>query len=234
MPVLPSISTRASLLASLFDAGVVTALAAPRLADDELFAEERRYIAAAVPKRRAEFATARLCAREALARLGVATCPLVPHPDRSPYWPPGISGSISHTNGCCAVAVTRMPVRGIGLDIESDTALGPGLEARVCTPAEREWLDGAGPGERERLAKLFFSAKEAFYKCQYGASRTPLGFHDVTLEIDTKASTFAVAEIARSGAIWDIIRRAKGTLARGGELIMTAAVLAPEAGIQGR
>ena len=43
-----------------------------------LFAEEEAVIAKAVDKRRREFATARACARAALAKLGLPAVPIVP------------------------------------------------------------------------------------------------------------------------------------------------------------
>src|SRR5437763_335927 len=101
-------------IGALFDGFVVTAQAVPTALDGQLYPEERACIARAVPKRRAEFATGRVCARQALERLGVAVGPLLPHPDRSPAWPPGIVGSISHTDGYCAVAVAEA-TRALGI-----------------------------------------------------------------------------------------------------------------------
>ena len=95
----------ATRLLELFSAGCVAEEAVPQLHDAELFPEERACLAKAVEKRRAEFGTARVCARRALAQLGFPPMPLVPNKDRSPVWPQGVVGSITHTRGYCAVIV---------------------------------------------------------------------------------------------------------------------------------
>ena len=38
-------------------------------------------------------------------------------------------------------------------------------------------------GERRAAAALIFSAKEAFYKCQYPLTTQSLGFHDASVQI---------------------------------------------------
>lgn len=215
-PGLGSPPLEPSVVTSMLGPQFVVSVARPRLLDDELFPEERRYIARAVDKRRAEFATARVQARYALAQLGVEPCPLVPHQDRSPHWPPGIRGSISHTAGCSIVAVTRAPeVAALGVDIEEDTPLPADLVPMVCTSQERLWLDGFGAEERGWLGKLTFSAKEAFYKCQYGVTQTLLDFDEVQLRMDLPAQAFSVTSIKRDGSPWDRIRRISGKFRRG-------------------
>jgi 4'-phosphopantetheinyl transferase EntD len=153
-------------LAALFECEVVVAQAVPRLVDEVLYREEQAYLVSASDRRRAEFGTARICARRALARLGVMPCPLVPHEDRSPWWPPGVVGSISHTEGHCAVVLaSSSQAAGLGLDLEVLGSTDREMEALVCTQAERQWLDGREDTERSPLVRAIFSAKEAFYKC---------------------------------------------------------------------
>ena len=60
----------------------------------------------------------------------------------------------------------------------------------ICTSAELEWLERQAPEERSLLATLIFSAKEAFYKCQFSLTHGWLGFRDVELKFE--ADTFAV------------------------------------------
>ena len=66
------------------------------LPDVRLFPAEEAVIADAVDRRRREFATARACARAALAKLGVPAAPIVPGSRGAPQWPPGVVGSITH------------------------------------------------------------------------------------------------------------------------------------------
>ena len=174
------------------------AAAPPKLVNDQLYPEERNYVANAVVKRQAEFGTARLCARKALSRLGVAPCSLVPNADRSPRWPDGIRGSIAHTDDWCAVGVSNaLSITAIGLDLESDATFAQELEAVICTDAERRWLRTFNRGEFGWLGPLIFSAKEAFYKCQFAVTQTQLNFTDVELAFDLQSGTFGVGFLGK-------------------------------------
>ena len=112
------------MIASLFRAEAVVVEAPPSLVDDLLLPDERAYIRGAAPGRRAEFGTARVLARRALAALGLPPVSLVPRADRAPVWPAGVAGSIAHGAGRCAVVLERSPpVRAVGLDIEAVSRL---------------------------------------------------------------------------------------------------------------
>ena len=172
-------------LLELFGPGCFAEEAVPQLHDAQLFPEERACLANAVEKRRAEFGTARVAARRALAQLGFPPRPLVPNKDRSPVWPDGVVGSITHTRGYCAVIVaSASDFVSLGVDAEQDKTLTTELIRMICTPAEREGL-------KDSDAVLYFAAKEAFYKCQYPLTRKFLGFQDVELDLDLARGTFA-------------------------------------------
>ncbi|WP_035644282.1 4'-phosphopantetheinyl transferase [Bradyrhizobium sp. ORS 285] len=156
-----------------------------------LFPEERAFIQAAVPKRRAEFATARILARKALGALGAAPIPLVPGPDRAPTWPRGFTGSISHCDNFCAVVVARSTdLISVGLDVENRRELDRAMQDLVLTPAERQWVATQREELRPTLPILIFSAKEAYYKCQYPVTSGFLDFQDVELAIDWASGTY--------------------------------------------
>lgn len=175
----------ATRLLELFGPGCVAEEAVPQLHDAELFPEERASLAKAVEKRRAEFGTARVCARRALAQLGFPPTPLVPNQDRSPVWPAGVVGSITHTRGYCAVIVAPdSAFVSVGVDAEQDKTLTDDLIQMICTPGERAQLS-------PRDAVIYFAAKEAFYKCQYPLTQKYLGFQDVELDLDLARGTFA-------------------------------------------
>jgi phosphopantetheine--protein transferase-like protein len=180
-----------SALSSLFSPSAVVVEAPIRRVDDLLWDEELAYVRSAVPKRRAEFGTARVCAREALGRLGLAPVALVPGSDRAPVWPRGVVGSITHTQDDCAVVLHRSPpMQSVGVDVEMLNGLDEELFATVLTARERSWTISHGRERREDLAALLFSAKEAYYKCQYPLSRTFLDFHDVEIEVDLDTKRF--------------------------------------------
>lgn len=227
----PLISRCAALLLEMLGPGVAIAVARPAIVTDLLLPEEQQFLIRSVAKRQAEFGTARLCARRALAQFGIAAGPLVPQQDRSPLWPSGMIGSISHTVDCCAVAVARIGmIAALGHDIEADTPLKPDMERMICTEAERAFLSTADPEQRGQLGKLVFSAKEAFYKCQYPLTKTFLGFHDVAITIDLAAETFALTALSRAGGIWERLYAIRGRFRRVGRLVVTSALLPSDAG----
>jgi 4'-phosphopantetheinyl transferase EntD len=216
----------AELLASVHGPEVIFATGTPTLVTDKLFPYEQDYVAHAVAKRQAEFGTARVCAREALSRLGVGPCSLVPNTDRSPRWPAGIRGSIAHTDDWCAVAVTGAPaIVGIGLDLEADTAFEPELEGAICTRAELNWIRSFDRAEMGWLGPLVFSAKEAFYKCQYAVTSTRLNFKDVELHFDLAAQTFTIGYLKPKVPQRTPLMRIQGTLRRAEKLVVTTAIL---------
>jgi 4'-phosphopantetheinyl transferase EntD len=160
---------------------------------DPLYPEELVPFGSARPERLHEFRAGRHAAREALSRLGIPPGPIARNEDRSPCWPAGVAGSITHVRrgswGFAAAAVARRETwAAIGIDVELDTALEEPLWRRVLTPSERRRLEGLPEAERGALAKLVFSAKEAVYKCQYTVTQTFLEFSDV--EIDWSADAF--------------------------------------------
>lgn len=136
----------------------------------------------AVPARLAEFALGRSAARGAIQALGRAPVAIPMNPDRSPNWPSGITGSISHCAGACfAIAALRADFAGLGLDLEPAQPLDPGLLPVILRPEEH----GLDP-----LA--VFVAKEAAYKAQYPITGQLFDFQtlSVTLSDNRFAATF--------------------------------------------
>jgi 4'-phosphopantetheinyl transferase EntD len=216
-----------ALLESSCDGEVVFSEGVPSIDYEVLYPDEIKYIEHAVAKRRAEFGTARMCARQALAKLGIPPCSLIPHADRSPQWPPGVVGSISHTEKLCGVAVTTSPrIMSLGIDLEIDAPLESDLQALICTSAERRWLDRYRSADRGLAAKILFSAKEAFYKCQYVVTKQFLEFTEVGFSVDLQSGSFLVSELARAGEEWDRVRRASGKIRRSDGVIATLSILA--------
>jgi 4'-phosphopantetheinyl transferase EntD len=156
-----------------------------------LSSAEQALVAGAVPGRRREFATGRLLARRLLAELGYLDFELLRDSDRVPSWPENVVGSISHKEELCIVAVASARDRaGLGLDVEPDLPVKPGLERLVCRPRERDWVKSAGPSEQGRRCRAVFSAKEAVYKAFFPRLRQAWGFQDVELEIQLDLDSF--------------------------------------------
>jgi 4'-phosphopantetheinyl transferase EntD len=186
-----------SLVARLFAPGV----AAAELHEDGdaslLYPAEAACCAGFARRRIADFAAGRLCARRALAELGVLDFPITVNADRSPGWPPGVTGSISHTDGFrCAAAGPEVRFGSIGVDVEIVGRVSGEIEALVFTPPEAAFLATLTGRRRALAATIVFSAKEAFYKCQYALTRQWLDFHDVTVELALPDPAGPASEIA--------------------------------------
>lgn len=138
----------------------------------------------AVPKRQAEYLAGRLCAREALQALTGHLIVPSRNEDRSPQWPQGITGAITHSHGIAAALVApTLTYAGIGLDIEQlitdDKAQR--LAEHILTPEEmthwhQEWQAQPGPW----LTRIF-SLKEALFKALYPITGTRFYFQDAKL-----------------------------------------------------
>jgi 4'-phosphopantetheinyl transferase EntD len=170
-------------LGRLFSPGVVVAVLREAADPDLLLPAEAACMGRAVAKRRQEFAAGRLCARRALAQFGVLDFPLRAADDRQPIWPDSMAGSITHTEGFCAAAVApRTRVGALGLDSEVVGDIKAEIWPRICVPIEMAWVRSLAAAEQAAAVTLIFSAKEAFYKCQYPVVGERLDFRDVSIE----------------------------------------------------
>lgn len=172
-------------IAALFVEGVLAHQTSDTISADTLLAEERPSLLRAAPKRVHEFAAGRACARAGLAQLGYAEIAILSGADRAPRWPAGATGSITHTDGFCAAVVARTTtVRALGVDVEPAASVRPHLWPRICTPKELQVLSLQDESSALAAATLIFSAKEAFYKCQYTLTQEWLGFADLRIIFD--------------------------------------------------
>ncbi|MGB6584168.1 MAG: 4'-phosphopantetheinyl transferase superfamily protein [Streptosporangiaceae bacterium] len=179
--ILPSAAVAAESVGELPEAGL------------GLFPAEELAVRTAGPRRRAEFTAGRLCARSALAGLGVPGAPITPGPAGQPQWPAGVTGSITHCQGyrACAVAWAT-DVTAIGIDAEPDEELPGGLIEAVATGPERAWIrrqTAAMPAVR--WERLVFSAKEATAKLWYPLTGQWPGFGELAV-FAAPAGTFTV------------------------------------------
>jgi 4'-phosphopantetheinyl transferase EntD len=159
----------------------------------DLFPEEEAIVARAVDKRRLAFGTARLCARRALADIGVSAAPIASGEKGEPIWPEGVVGSITHCDGYRASAVAwAREVVSVGIDAEPNEPISEGVERAIALPEERDWLRSARAGADVAWGKLLFSAKESVYKAWFPLARRWLGFEEASIAIDPEAGTFDV------------------------------------------
>jgi enterobactin synthetase component D / holo-[acyl-carrier protein] synthase len=181
-----------ALLAGLMPAAVVVV---ERFADPpgaELFPVEQAALVRAVPARRREFATVRLCARAALRQLGVEPGPMVPGAHGEPRWPDGVIGSMTHTDGYRAAAVAHQAdAASIGVDAEPHMPLPDGVLETIALPEEQDALDDlAATHPLVAWDRLLFSAKEAVYKAWFPLTGSWLDFEECAIAPDPERGTF--------------------------------------------
>ena len=163
----------------------------PRAASDGLMPGE--FLNHAVPARLREFAAGRAAARIAMAAIGLPPRAIPQSSDRTPQWPAGVVGSISHcAELCLALVGNTKDWDGLGIDVELDHSLDRSLWSDILCRDESEWLDRLAVDDRGPAALAIFVAKEAAYKAQYKTSRTVFGFDalGVRLTGQTFAATF--------------------------------------------
>ncbi|MFD5204754.1 4'-phosphopantetheinyl transferase [Streptomyces sp. NPDC058375] len=152
--------------------------------DGTLFPEEEALVAKSVAKRRNDFATARACARRAMAGLGLPPVPVLHGHRGRPLWPEGVVGSLTHCAGYRAAALARArDVLSLGIDAEPHAPLPDGVRELVTLPAERERIGPQAPEGSDELHwdRVLFSAKESVFKTWYPVTGIELDFAEADL-----------------------------------------------------
>lgn len=134
-------------------------------------------------KRQTEFESGRSSAHKLLQsfsesnKVEVAT-------DRSPIWPAGFVGSISHSDQWIWAAVAQTDsTRSVGIDTEIivDGKTVQQLQQEVATLDEWSVVSALGIDVKTAFTTVF-SAKEAFYKCWYPQNNEFFGFEHAAVE----------------------------------------------------
>lgn len=135
-----------------------------------LLPDEVATVAAAVPKRRREFASGRALLRELIG--DNVTIPAMA--SRAPSLPAAVCGSLAHDDTWAVAVITREPaIAALGVDVEPVGALAEDVAALILRP-EESGLD----------AHLAFTLKEAAYKAWSGLGGRILDHHDVAVTVD--------------------------------------------------
>lgn len=168
------------------DSGVATAEAFGDTARAPLLGAESEIVSNAVEKRRQEFATARRCARQALAELGIGPVPILTGERGAPVWPEGIVGSMTHCSGYRAAAVARASdIRTVGIDAEPHLTLSRGMLDLIALPWERRQMTELSCLEPEiHWDRLLFCMKECVYKAWFPLARRVLDFGQAEITIE--------------------------------------------------
>lgn len=193
------------------------------LADDEWPIVED-----AVASRIQQFAGGRQCARMALAEFGVEPKAVLRSTSRSPAWPEGFVGSISHTDGYALAVVGRSGagLASLGIDAERVGRVGEELHDRLFVVDEQRWLTGLAGDVRAAAATELFGLKESFYKAQFPLTEAWVGFHDVGIEQrESQWILNPATDIDALHAIrWPVVGH---TLVRRGIVVSVVSVVAP-------
>jgi 4'-phosphopantetheinyl transferase EntD len=188
----PATPAALTLLGRLLPAGAAVVEAFDDTRPAPLYPQELAALGNAVAKRRAEFMTARRCAREALGRLGFDPVAIPSGPRREPVWPAGVVGTITHCAGYRAAAVARAEdLSTIGIDAEPHEPLPEGVLDSITLVEERRHLrqlDAQRPGVH--WDRLLFSIKESVFKAWYPLTASWLDFTEATVTISPQRETF--------------------------------------------
>ena len=173
------------VLLTLFMPKAAVVVAAPEMYSGNLAESERVDTERMVESRLRQFTAGRVSARHALSKLGAPVSGIPRGLDRTPQWPPGVVGSITHCVDLCVAVVAHVSDCGaIGIDAEPATPLDPELHDSVCRPTERDHFQELPPLPGIDWPKVAFSIKESFYKAWFPVAGTPLDFTDVELTVD--------------------------------------------------
>jgi len=143
---------------------------------------EHLAVARAIAHRQKEFAAGRAAARIAMQRLGRPAVSIPAQDDRSPKWPDGIIGSISHSHATCvSVVALKLHWQAVGVDVETDNDLPRELWSSICVSNEIQRASTLPDAIQARWMMRIFSAKEAYYKWIYPQTRRMPEFHDVEI-----------------------------------------------------
>ncbi|WP_319777247.1 4'-phosphopantetheinyl transferase superfamily protein [Maridesulfovibrio sp.] len=209
---------------SLFPDVVATAETTPHIVN--MYEQEWAIVAGAIDERKAEFCGGRICAHQALKKLGVLQGQILQNKDRSPLWPENVVGSISHTKGYCAAAVAcARELKGIGLDLEIDSPLDWKLSGLVCSTNELARLKAYPPNERCKLAKIIFSVKEAAFKCQFPSTKEFIDYNQAEISLDVGKGSFRVEVMGKSLSTAEICSKIRGRYELADGYIISGAVL---------
>ncbi|MGI1678666.1 MAG: 4'-phosphopantetheinyl transferase superfamily protein [Cellvibrionaceae bacterium] len=150
----------------------------------------------AVEKRKAEYIAGRYCASQSLKKISSrVNTNFESNEDRSPKWPEGYTGSITHSKGfASAVVAEKKHIRAIGIDSEKliKKRTADNIHSHILTETENHtdtlWLTE----DFQKYLTLVFSAKESIFKCLYPLAQQYFDFRHAKLEFNSsKPNTFS-------------------------------------------
>lgn len=181
------LSASAPDISGLFPSGVLTLCEHQANWSTEITPDEREQLGDVCEKRFAEFCAGRSQARRLIAMINGTAQPLLIGDYRQPMWPSDVSGSISHSDHYCTVAVApKDNIADLGIDVEPCEPLDPDVVDLVLTDNEIRQTENS----EEWVRKLIFSIKESNYKCCYSKVRTFIDFKQCEVSLDLARQSY--------------------------------------------
>lgn len=147
-------------------------------------------------KRKQEFLAGRYCGKRAIENLLKSENSLIIgiNSDRTPKWPVGIVGTITHTQNLAGAAVGfSEDLQGIGIDYESilDADKANYLKDSILTEKENASFFKNEGMSFNILCTAIFSAKESVFKCIYPLIQKYFEADEINiLELDVLTNCF--------------------------------------------
>jgi enterobactin synthetase component D len=137
-----------------------------------------------IDRRRLQYETGRAWAANLLAELGSSDSTVPTSADRSPIWPVGFVGSITHSDKLVGVAIARRAdARSLGIDLETIISAETADEIEtICLSANEARLRAFAEMDRGLFSTVCFSAKEALFKCLYPLANCFFDFKDTEIQ----------------------------------------------------
>lgn len=168
-------------ISGLFPAGVLTLCEHQANWASDITPQEREQLGDVCEKRFVEFCAGRSQARRLIAMVTGTAQSLLIGDFRQPLWPSAVTGSISHSDHFCAVAVApKDHIANLGIDVELLGSLDPDVVELVLTDKEISQTENS----EGWVQKLIFSIKESNYKCSYPQVRAFIDFKQCEVSLD--------------------------------------------------
>lgn len=202
--------------------GALAKISAQSVADidrDEL--PDTLILRSARPKRQREFAAGRIAAMRSIEDCGHnSQYPAIGH-NRGPVWPPGLVGSITHTDSIAIAAVADCRhFENIGIDIEDLQVLDTGVAKSILTTSE---LENCIHSETDVLR--LFSFKECIYKCVDPIFGEFIDFAEVDVQSGDSGLSAKCVDSAHAAA--GLVNRIQGDSRLVGDYVVSACWLNP-------
>jgi len=178
-------------------------------------------------KRQSDYLAGRYCASNVLKALGKEGVTYIASAeDRSPVWPQGYTGSVSHSeNIAVAAACHHSSFQSLGIDIEfhmKEKTLNSVCEA-ISIAQERSAESVPSGLTRSEYFTLVFSAKESIFKAIHPLTKVFFGFSDARVfKICPESGTFSFKLLTDLSERFYFGYEGKGNFFQGYDFVFTS------------